>query len=59
MNAPVPDPPAPGPLREPSDGGEPACLLHLLCDACGRLDTERDRDARCCTACGAPLPRPS
>ncbi|MFJ6052835.1 AraC family ligand binding domain-containing protein [Streptomyces sp. NPDC092307] len=36
-----------------SDAGEPACLLHLVCDACGRLAAERD--ARYCTRCGALL----
>ncbi|MFE9482203.1 hypothetical protein ACFYNM_26780 [Streptomyces spororaveus] len=43
---------APAP-RLVSDAGEPACLLHLVCDACGRLAAERD--ARYCTRCGAPL----
>ncbi|MFI7352435.1 AraC family ligand binding domain-containing protein [Streptomyces avidinii] len=38
------------------DAGEPACLLHLVCDACGRLAT--DRDARFCTRCGTRLPGP-
>ncbi|MEU6297427.1 hypothetical protein [Streptomyces erythrochromogenes] len=51
---PAPDPPVPGAPAEPSDAGEPACLLHLVCDACGRLDTDRSGDARGCTACGAP-----
>ncbi|WP_314250143.1 AraC family ligand binding domain-containing protein [Streptomyces kutzneri] len=36
-----------------SDAGEPACLLHLVCEACGRLAAERD--ARYCTRCGALL----
>ncbi|WP_046779730.1 hypothetical protein [Streptomyces yangpuensis] len=52
----VPGPPVPGPPAEPSDAGEPACLLHLVCDACGRLDTDRAHDARHCPACGAPFP---
>ncbi|MFD4736181.1 hypothetical protein ACFWNQ_02255 [Streptomyces virginiae] len=38
--------------RIPSDAGEPACLLHLVCAACGALATERD--ARRCPRCGAP-----
>ncbi|MFG2987781.1 hypothetical protein ACGFZK_00385 [Streptomyces sp. NPDC048257] len=41
--------PEPGP-----DSGEPACLLHLVCDGCGRLAT--DRDARFCSRCGTRLP---
>ncbi|MER7732286.1 hypothetical protein ABTX80_15520 [Streptomyces erythrochromogenes] len=56
MDTPAPDRHVPGPPAEPSDAGEPACLLHLVCDACGRLGTDRSRDARSCTACGAPLP---
>ncbi|MFG2976108.1 hypothetical protein ACGFYY_24405 [Streptomyces sp. NPDC048331] len=38
--------------RFPSDAGEPACLLHLVCDACGALAT--DRGARRCPRCEAP-----
>ncbi|MFJ6785385.1 hypothetical protein [Streptomyces yangpuensis] len=53
---PLQDRPVPGPPAEPSDAGEPACLLHLVCEACGRLDPDRSRDTRRCTACGAPLP---
>ncbi|MFE7099533.1 hypothetical protein [Streptomyces erythrochromogenes] len=49
MDAPAPDPPA-----GPADAGEPACLLHLVCDACGCLDPARDTPA--CTRCGAPFP---
>ncbi|MBZ9598796.1 hypothetical protein K7B06_27440 [Streptomyces erythrochromogenes] len=49
MDAPAPNPPA-----EPADAGEPACLLHLVCDACGYLDP--DRGARDCPRCGAPSP---
>ncbi|WP_030766595.1 MULTISPECIES: hypothetical protein [unclassified Streptomyces] len=41
--------------RLPSDAGEPACLLHLVCDACGALATERERDAQRCPRCDAPL----
>lgn len=53
MGTSVPGTPAfPAPQR-PAEGGEPACLLHLVCDACGRLDTARG--APCCTGCGAPL----
>ncbi|MFF4446487.1 AraC family ligand binding domain-containing protein [Streptomyces sp. NPDC001502] len=36
-----------------SDAGEPACLLHLVCEVCGHLAAERD--ARYCTRCGALL----
>ncbi|MFD7561456.1 hypothetical protein ACFV9E_44160 [Streptomyces sp. NPDC059835] len=39
-----------------SDAGEPACLLNLVCDACGRLAAERD--ARYCARCGTRLPAP-
>ncbi|MEV7614114.1 hypothetical protein [Streptomyces sp. NPDC089799] len=39
-----------------SDAGEPACLLNRVCDACGRLAT--DRDARYCARCGTRLPAP-
>ncbi|MGZ9934126.1 hypothetical protein ACXNSR_30095 [Streptomyces sp. NC-S4] len=38
----------------PADAGEPACLLHLVCEACGRLDTPGE--AHGCTRCGTPLP---
>lgn len=38
--------------RIPSDAGEPACLLHLVCAECGALTTERD--ARRCPRCDAP-----
>ncbi|MER7463764.1 hypothetical protein [Streptomyces sp. NPDC097981] len=49
-----------GPVAEPVpastavEGGEPACLLHLVCPDCGRLATARD--ARSCARCGSPLP---
>ncbi|WP_327738129.1 hypothetical protein OG749_34450 [Streptomyces nojiriensis] len=36
-----------------SDAGEPACLLHLVCEVCGRLAAESD--ARYCARCGALL----
>ncbi|MFJ6480311.1 MULTISPECIES: hypothetical protein [unclassified Streptomyces] len=36
----------------PAEGGEPACLLHLVCDACGSLETARE--AHGCPQCGAP-----
>ncbi|MBH5333420.1 hypothetical protein IHE55_00820 [Streptomyces pactum] len=36
------------------EGGEAPCLLHRLCDACGRVPTESD--ARFCTRCGERLP---
>ncbi|MFJ3829654.1 hypothetical protein ACIPWI_16995 [Streptomyces sp. NPDC090046] len=35
------------------ESGEPACLLHLVCDGCGRLAA--DRDARFCSRCGTRL----
>ncbi|MFD7712140.1 hypothetical protein ACFV6E_36975 [Streptomyces sp. NPDC059785] len=34
-------------------GGDPACLLHLVCAECGRMAAESD--ARYCNRCGAPL----
>ncbi|MFJ1564122.1 zinc ribbon-containing protein [Streptomyces erythrochromogenes] len=49
MDTPAPDPPA-----EPADAGEPACLLHLVCDACGCLDPARDTPT--CPRCGTPFP---
>ncbi|RBY77614.1 MarR family transcriptional regulator [Geodermatophilus sp. TF02-6] len=45
-------PPAPRPA-EP-EGGDPACWLHRVCPACGRLADE-DPPTRC-AACGEPLP---
>ncbi|KOU25424.1 hypothetical protein ADK52_12555 [Streptomyces sp. WM6372] len=47
---------APAGPADPAAGGEPACLLHLVCPDCGRLATERG--ARSCSRCGAPLPAP-
>jgi len=38
-------------LEQP--GGEPACLLHRVCAACGRLAQESD--ARFCARCGTEL----
>lgn len=35
------------------EGGDPACWLHRVCPACGRLADE-DRPTRC-PACGADL----
>ncbi|MEV6731153.1 MULTISPECIES: hypothetical protein [unclassified Streptomyces] len=40
----------------PAEGGEPACLLHLVCPDCGRLATERG--VQTCSRCGGPLPDP-
>jgi rubrerythrin len=43
------------PVRPPvNDGGDPACWLHRVCPACGRLADE-DPPTRC-PACGAELP---
>ncbi|MFA7762739.1 hypothetical protein ACGFNX_36885 [Streptomyces sp. NPDC048723] len=52
MGTSVPDKPAFPVPQLPPDAGEPACLLHLVCDACGGLATERDPE--CCTRCGTP-----
>lgn len=38
----------------PSRGGDPACWLDRVCDACGRLV----ETGTTCPACGAPLPAP-
>ncbi|MFE2878964.1 hypothetical protein ACFXG6_03940 [Streptomyces roseus] len=46
--------PAADRVPEPAGGGEPACLLHLVCPDCGRLADERG--ARSCSRCGTPLP---
>ncbi|WP_158780837.1 hypothetical protein [Streptomyces sp. NRRL S-237] len=44
MGTPVPDESA-LPVPQPAaDAGEPACLLHLVCEACGGLATDRDAD---------------
>ncbi|MER6447627.1 hypothetical protein [Streptomyces venezuelae] len=51
MGTSVPEEPA-SPAPQPPDAGEPACLLHLVCDACGRLAT--DGPGECCTGCGSP-----
>ena len=40
--------------RAESEGGESACLLHRVCDECGRLAGEPD--ARYCSRCGTALP---
>ncbi|MFF4104987.1 hypothetical protein [Streptomyces sp. NPDC001903] len=44
------------PAPDPAGGGEPACLLHLVCPDCGRLADHRG--ARSCSRCGGPLPAP-
>uniref|UniRef100_A0AAU2K2K3 Zinc-ribbon domain-containing protein n=1 Tax=Streptomyces sp. NBC_00049 TaxID=2903617 RepID=A0AAU2K2K3_9ACTN len=53
----VTDEPAPPAIRTdhpaPDEGGETACLLHLVCADCGRLVTEPG--ARSCPRCGHPL----
>lgn len=36
-----------------TEGGEPACALHRVCQECGRLAAESD--ARFCGRCGTPL----
>jgi len=45
----------PQPDDEPDDdkGGDPACWLDRVCDACGRLVESGDA----CPACGTPLER--
>ncbi|WP_327360695.1 hypothetical protein [Streptomyces sp. NBC_01296] len=48
--------PPPAPAPAPASGGEPACLLHLVCPDCGRLATGRGAPA--CSHCGSPLPDP-
>ncbi|MFD7782744.1 hypothetical protein ACFV4Q_06595 [Streptomyces nojiriensis] len=53
MGTSVPGTPASPARQLPSDAGEPACLLHLVCDACGRLDAAGE--GHCCTGCGTPL----
>ncbi|MER7759206.1 hypothetical protein [Streptomyces sp. NPDC097619] len=40
--------------RVGAGGGEPACLLHLVCEECGALDP--DRAGKVCARCGTPLP---
>ncbi len=40
--------------RAEPEGGEPACLLHRVCDECGRLAGEPD--ATYCSRCGTALP---
>ena len=47
MNQPEPD----GPADEPA-GGETACDLHRVCDACGAL--EDGPPPPVCARCGAP-----
>ncbi|GAA0288165.1 hypothetical protein GCM10010302_28150 [Streptomyces polychromogenes] len=49
--APDPDAPRPAP---PAEGGEPACLLHRVCPACGRL--AEDPSPYHCAHCGTELP---
>ncbi len=36
------------------DGGDPACWLHRVCPACGRLADEEPPTR--CTGCGGELP---
>jgi hypothetical protein len=47
-----PAPAVPGP-PDLDEGGDPACWLHRVCPACGRLADE-DPPTRC-TSCGALL----
>ncbi|MFJ5548091.1 hypothetical protein [Streptomyces sp. NPDC093225] len=44
----------PAPVTGADEGGETACLLHLVCPGCGRLATAPG--ARLCPRCGGPLP---
>ncbi|CCB72024.1 conserved protein of unknown function (plasmid) [Streptantibioticus cattleyicolor NRRL 8057 = DSM 46488] len=43
----------PGPVPEP-EGGDPACLLHLVCPECGGIPDAPG--ATVCPRCGEPLP---
>lgn len=45
-------PPRDLPAPEP-EGGEPACLLNRVCDACGRL--AETAPPTTCPRCGAPI----
>lgn len=45
-------PPRDRPEPEP-EGGEPACLLNRVCDACGRL--AETAPPTTCPRCGAPI----
>lgn len=42
---------APRPLALPDEGGDPACWLNQVCDACGRLIEDPLADV--CPNCGA------
>lgn len=55
MGTSVPGPSAFPAPQLPAEGGEPACLLPLVCDACGRLDTAGE--AHCCTGDGTGAAR--
>lgn len=50
---PAPEQPVPR-APAPDTGGEAACLLHLVCEECGRLAP--GREDRYCARCGGPLP---
>ncbi|MFD4696074.1 hypothetical protein [Streptomyces niveus] len=39
------------------EGGEPPCMLELVCEECGRLND--DLESVVCGKCGAPLGRES
>ncbi|MFC9746926.1 hypothetical protein [Streptomyces niveus] len=39
------------------EGGEPPCMLELVCEECGRLNDEPE--SAFCGRCGAPLGRES
>ncbi|MET9294650.1 hypothetical protein [Streptomyces sp. NPDC003077] len=47
-----PAPPRAAAVRD--EGGEPACMLALVCPECGRMAP--GSDARFCWRCGSPLP---
>ncbi|WP_030199890.1 hypothetical protein [Streptomyces sp. NRRL S-87] len=45
-------PTVPAPVAGPDEGGETACLLHLVCPECGRLADPPG--SRPCPRCGGP-----
>jgi hypothetical protein len=47
------DPRREPPVRSEDEGGDPACWLHRVCPACGRLADE-DPPTRCAN-CGADI----